>query len=51
MVPVVRRLLDPLMGAPSKLLGAGPVVATDLRANAAFLGRLPDTRARVAPRG
>jgi pimeloyl-ACP methyl ester carboxylesterase len=30
MVPVVQRLLDPLMAAPSKLLGAGPVVATDL---------------------
>jgi pimeloyl-ACP methyl ester carboxylesterase len=30
MVPVVRRTLDPLMAGPSKLLGAGPVVATDL---------------------
>jgi pimeloyl-ACP methyl ester carboxylesterase len=30
MVPVVRRLIDPLMSAPSKLLATGPVVATDL---------------------
>ena len=28
--PVVQRLLDPLMSAPSKLLGTGPVVVNDL---------------------
>ncbi|MGH8671873.1 MAG: hypothetical protein ACREUA_07535 [Burkholderiales bacterium] len=28
--PVVQRLLDPLMAAPSKLLGTGPVVVNDL---------------------
>jgi hypothetical protein len=28
--PVVRRLLDPWMTAPSRLLGTGPVVASDL---------------------
>lgn len=30
MVPVVRRLLEPMMAGPSQLLGAGPVVLTDL---------------------
>jgi hypothetical protein len=30
MVPVVERLLEPMMLAPSKLLGTGRVVATDL---------------------
>jgi hypothetical protein len=28
--PVVQRLLDPLMTAPSQLLGTGPVVVDDL---------------------
>ncbi len=28
--PIVERLLDPLMSAPSQLLGTGPVVASDL---------------------
>ena len=28
--PVVQRLLDPLMSAPSKLLGTGPLVVNDL---------------------
>jgi hypothetical protein len=30
MVPVVERLVAPLLKAPAQLLGAGPVVATDL---------------------
>jgi hypothetical protein len=30
MVPVVRRLVEPLMAAPSRLIGAGSVVLTDL---------------------
>lgn len=28
--PAVRRLLEPLMAAPSRLIGAGPVVEDDL---------------------
>lgn len=31
MVPVVRRLLEPMMAAPSAIVGAGRVVLTDLR--------------------
>jgi hypothetical protein len=30
MVPVVERLLEPMMTQPSELIGAGPVVLTDL---------------------
>jgi hypothetical protein len=30
MVPVVRRLVEPLMAGPSQPIGAGPVVLTDL---------------------
>jgi hypothetical protein len=30
MVPVVERLLEPMMTAPSEMIGAGPVVLTDL---------------------
>lgn len=30
MVPVVRRLLEPLMAAPSRPVAAGPVALTDL---------------------
>jgi len=29
--PEVRRVLEPLMRAPSELIGAGPVLAFDLR--------------------
>ena len=32
LVPDVKRLLEPMMAAPSQLVGAGPVVLTDLRA-------------------
>ena len=32
LVPEVKRLLEPLMAAPSEFVGAGPVVQTDLRA-------------------
>jgi len=31
MVPAVRRLLDPMMAGPSRMIGAGRVVLTDLR--------------------
>jgi hypothetical protein len=30
MVPEVRRLLEPMIAGPSQLIGAGPVVLTDL---------------------
>lgn len=30
MVPVVRRLIEPMMTGPSRPIGAGPVVLTDL---------------------
>ena len=30
MVPVVQRLLEPMLAGPSQLLGAGPVVVADL---------------------
>jgi hypothetical protein len=30
MIPVVRRLIEPLMAGPSRPLGAGPVALTDL---------------------
>ena len=30
LIPELRRLLEPMMAAPSRLVGAGPVVATDL---------------------
>jgi hypothetical protein len=30
LVPELRRLLEPLMAAPSRLVGAGPVVTSDL---------------------
>jgi len=31
MIPVVQRLLEPLMSEPSQLLGTGPVVMIDIR--------------------
>jgi hypothetical protein len=31
MVPAVQRLLEPMMARPSEMIGAGPVVLTDLR--------------------
>ncbi len=30
MVPVVQRLLEPMMAAPSRVLGSGPIVVADL---------------------
>ncbi len=30
MVPAVRRLVEPMMAAPSRAVGAGPVVLTDV---------------------
>jgi hypothetical protein len=30
MIPVVQRLIEPLTAGPSQLVGAGPVVLTDL---------------------
>lgn len=30
LIPVVQRLLEPMMAAPSELIGTGPVVLTDL---------------------
>jgi hypothetical protein len=35
MGPAVQRLLEPMMAAPSRMLGAGPVVLTDMRGAAA----------------
>ena len=31
MVPVVQRLLEPMMAGPSELIGSGPVILTDLK--------------------
>jgi hypothetical protein len=47
MVPVVQRLLEPLMAGPSELIASGPVALTDLTRTSEYTG----TDARSAAGG